>query len=104
MREHNHDISDGDLIELNVLEPCVDLPMCERRHAFGKCFQDRRRAADGICLQSFASGEHQHDQRPGQVLVQDDGRDNRNACQQVGAELALQQLEQQIPDQGRAAQ
>ena len=66
--------------------------MRDRRHALGQRREHRRGAAHGVAFQRFAAGEHQHDERAGQVLAQQHRRDDRNAGQQIGAELAGPEL------------
>ena len=73
-------------------------------HAPGQRLQDRRGAAHGVRFERLAAREHQHDQRAGQVLAEQDRRDDGDAGQQVGAELAAQELEEQLEHQGNAAQ
>ena len=78
--------------------------MGNRRHALGQGRQHRRGAAHGVGLERTAAGQHQHDEHAGQILVEENRRDDRHAGQQVGTELPGQQLYEQSPDQRNPAQ
>ena len=66
--------------------------MGDERHATRQRLQHGRSASDGVGLERLAAREHQHDQRPGEVLAEQDRRDDGDAGQQVGAELAPHEL------------
>ena len=68
-------------------------------HAAGQRLQDRRGAADGVGLQRLAAGEHEHDERAGQVLAEQHRRDDGDAGQQVGAEVPGHRTPRQLPGQ-----
>ena len=63
--------------------------MRDRRHACGERAQDRRRASQRVLLERFASGEHQHDDRPGEVLAENRRGHNRDSRKEIGASLVL---------------
>ena len=46
----------------------------------------------GVILQRLAAGEHQHDDRAGQVFAQQHGGDDGDARQQIGAEFPMQKF------------
>lgn len=55
-------------VDIHALAPAVR----NGRHALGQRRQHRGRAAHGIALQGFAAGEHQDDDRAGEVLAEQD--------------------------------
>ena len=71
------------------------LPSCLRwrdgGHAPGQGLQDGRGAAHGVGFQRLPAGEHEHDQRAGQVLAEHHRGDDGDAGQQIGAELPAHQ-------------
>ena len=73
-------------------------------HALGEGCEDRGGAADGVGLERFAAGEHEDDECAGQVFAEQDRGDDRNAGEQVGAELAIGELDEEFPDQRDAAE
>ena len=104
VREDDQRVADRHRVERHVGELPIPLAVCHRGHAPGQRRQHGRGAANGVGLQGLPAREHEHDQRTGQVLAEHDRRDDRDAGQQVGAELAPEQLEQQFEDEvGSAA-
>ena len=64
------------------------------------CVRSRRGAAQRVALKGFAPREHQHDDRAGEVLAEQHGRDDRDTAEQVGPELAAEEFEEQLQDEG----
>ena len=74
-------------------------------HALGQRRQDGGRAADGVGLQRLAAGEHEDHERARQIFVREqDGSDDGDSGQQVGAELAPQEFDQKAEDERPTAE
>jgi len=71
----------------------VDAPMGHERHAARQGLQDRRGAPECERLERLAAREHQHDQRAGQVFPEQHCRNDGDSRQEIGAELAANELE-----------
>ena len=67
--------------------------MGDERHATRERLQHRGRAPERERLERLAARQHQHDERAGEVLLQQHRGDDGDAGQQVGAELAPNELE-----------
>ena len=89
MRINHEAISHRNLRQRHIPQVRRAFPMGNRRHAFGQRGQHRRGAAQRVTLQRFTAGEHQDDDRAGQVFAQQHGRHNGNTAQQIGTEFAL---------------
>ena len=74
-------------VERDVVDRRVVLAMGDGRHPLGEGCEDRGRAADGVGFERFAAGKHEHDERAGQVFAQQNGGDDRDAGQEIGAKL-----------------
>jgi hypothetical protein len=84
----NNRVADFDLIERHVADNRVSFPMCNGGHSFCQRAQHRRCIAQCVVLQRLAAGEHQHDDRAGQIFVEQDRSDNRDSREQIGAEFS----------------
>ena len=104
VREDEKDVADGELVERDVFDGGVLLAMGDGRHAFGEGREDGRGAADGVGLEGFAAGEHEDDECAGQVFAEQDGGDDRDAGEEVGTELAIGELDEELPNQRDAAE
>ncbi len=60
--------------------------------------------AHRVALQNVSAGKHQHHDGPCQVLAQNNRGDNRNARQQIGAQLAPGHLLDELIDQKDSAE
>ena len=106
MREDHEGVADRDGVERRVGDVPVPLAVGGGGHALGQRGQDGRGAADGVGLQRLAAGEHEDHQRARQILVGDDqnGSNDRDSGQEVGAELAPPEFEQKAEDERPTAE
>ncbi len=56
-----------------------------------------------VALQRLSAGEHQHDERAGEVLAEDHRRDDGDAGEQIGAEIPADETDGETGDQGDPA-
>ena len=73
------------------------------QHSTRERLQHRGRASERECFERFATGEHQHHQSARQVLLKQHGCDDRDSSEQVGAELATNELEREGQHERHAA-
>ena len=104
MRIDHEGVTHRDVRQRHIQHFRRPFPVGDRRHPFGQRGQHRRGAAQRVALQRLTSGEHQDDDRAGQVLAQQDGRHDGNAAQQIGAEFPLQELPKQVIEKRQAAE
>ena len=101
----NHEgVTHRDLRQRHIQHVRRAFPVGNRRHPLGQRGQHRRGAAQRVALQRFTSGEHQDDDRAGQVFAQQDGSNDGNAAQQIGTEFPLQELPKQVIEKRQAAE
>ena len=108
VRENSDDIAGMDFRERDMNERPVALDMPDGRHTFGESAQDRGGAADGVGFQSGAAGEHEHDDGAGEILVgavvmDEEGRDDGEAREEVSPEVATKDAAEQIEPENPAA-
>jgi hypothetical protein len=103
VREDHQRVADGNPPQGHVRHLAVLAAVGHRGHAASQCLQHGRGAAHRVGFERLAAGEHQHDQRAGQILAEQGRRDDGNAGQQVRAELPVQQSRQQVEDERDAA-
>ena len=103
MGQHQNDITDPDFGQGDVNRATAGPPVGDRGHAAGQRRQHVAGPAHSPPLEGLAPGEHQHDEHPCHILAEDHARHDRDPGQQVGAEPAVQQLDEQIADQWDAA-
>ncbi len=90
--------------EGDVLELPVTLAMGYVGHPSRQRSERRRGAADCEGLDRFAAGQHEHDERPCQILVKQERGHDRYPGQRVGAELATEELPDKLQDQRNPAE
>ena len=77
--------------------------MCDEGHPTRECLQDRGGACQRERLEGFAARQHQHDKRASKVLLEQYRCDDGDAGEQIGAELAPNQLERKGQHKGYTA-
>ena len=77
--------------------------MCDERHSTRERLQHRGRASERERLERFSAGQHQHDKRAGEILLEQHRGDDGDAGQQIGAELAPNELERERQHERHAA-
>ncbi len=92
-------VADGHVAQRDVGDLGPALPMRPGRHPFCEGGQHGRGAAKGVAFERFAAGKHQDDDGAGQVLAQEDRRDDGDAAEKVRAEFPPQKLFEQFPQQ-----
>jgi len=97
-------VADRDIIERDIAEGAPVFLVGDGGHALGERIEHGRSAADRVVLEGAAAREHEHDERACEVLFEDHGRDNRDAGEQVGAELEPGDMSRQFPQQRQAAE
>ena len=69
VREDHEFVIDLHIVGRDILDETRTPTMGNSRHSSRERLQDRRRAADRALLERGAACQHQHDQRPGEVLA-----------------------------------
>ena len=104
VREDDQCVPDGDPVERHVAQRSAGLPVGHGRHPAGEGRQHRRCLPDGVRLERLPAREHEHDQCPSQVFAEHDRRDDGDAGQEVGPELAAGYCPEQPDDERQPAQ
>jgi hypothetical protein len=104
VRQDDELVPRSDRIDRDRLEAARGASMRDRRHARGERTQDRRGALQRVLLQRFAAREHQHDDRPGEVLAERRRGHDRDSSEKIGADLPANQLGDQPDDEREPAQ
>ena len=84
MREDRHVVADAETANRHVFEATGLAAMRERRHATCQRTQYRCGLRDSHLFERASAGQHEHDDRPGEVLAEERGREDRNACEMIG--------------------
>ena len=103
VRQNDDLVARGDPIDRNVDQRRALTAMGHARVAPGEGREYGRGAACGVSLQGLAARQHQHDDRGDEILAKHDGRDDRQAREQVGAEVPRQDPTQQCQQERKAA-
>lgn len=101
--QHRHFIANLDVTDRNILDEVTAPAMRESRHPFGERPQHRRRFRDRKPFQGISTGQHQHDNRTGEILPEQNGGHDRDTSQVVGAKLSMQPAPDQTCDERDAA-
>ena len=103
VRQNDQHLTNRDRLQRDVSESAILFAMRHRGHAPRQRIQHRGGPANRIPLQRLAAGEHQDDEAAGQIFAEEYRRHDRDACEQVGTELALEHFAQQFPYEQSAA-
>ena len=104
VREHDELVAGDDRIKRDFFELRIHPAMGGQRHTLGEGAEHTGGASDGVAFDGFAAGEHEDDERAGEVFAEEDRSDDRNAGEQVGTELAAEGFDRQLDDDRDAAE
>jgi hypothetical protein len=74
-------VADPHGVQRDVLDATVRAAMRNERHPPGQGMENGGGAADGIGFERLTAGEHQHDDRTGEILVEQHRADDGQAGQ-----------------------
>ncbi len=95
MRVHDQLVADANLVQRHLDDLVIRATVCDEGHSTCERLQHRGRASEREGLEGFSARQHQHDKRAGEVLLQQHRGDDGDAGQQIGAELAPNELERE---------
>ena len=103
VREDGDVIAHGDLADGHVFERVPAPAVRNRRYPSGQRAQNGCRFRDRKMLEGVAAGEHQDNDRAGQILTEQDRRCYRNGGQMIRAEFPADRARHQTHDERGAA-
>ena len=100
---HDQLVADADFVQRHLIDLAIGATMCDEGHSTRERPQHRRRASERERLEGFAARQHQYDKRAREVLLEQHRGDDRDAGQQIRAELAPNELEREGQHKGYTA-
>ena len=101
---HEKNITDGDLFERHIDNFVALFAMGDRRRPFGERFENGRRVTHRVVFQRFAAGQHQHNQRAGEIFAHQNRGYDRNASQKIRAEFESDEFDEEFVNEGNPAE
>ena len=104
MRQDGYHIANRELCKRKIGEASRCLAMGDRGHSPSQRLKHVTSPPDCPRLKCLTARKHQHDQHSGKVFPQQHACHNRDACQQVRSEAAVEQVLQKAENEWHPAE